>query len=140
MSHWCKIGRLYLLLVLNYWARVKSNPQKKFIVSNSYQSGVTFFKEILELPKLVTWLYLQSSFFQLMKLLFLMSWTKTLTSQPFFNSFSINLTKLSSNFLELVLRRLKAVISRRPQVVNFVDMIKAVITLIETEQKNSKEL
>ena len=75
-----------------------------------------------------------------MKLLFLMSWTKTLTSQPFFNSFSINLTKLSSNFLELVLRRLKAVISRRPQVVNFVDMIKAVITLIETEQKNSKEL
>ena len=75
-----------------------------------------------------------------MKLLFLMSWTKNLTSQPFFNSFSTNLTKLSSNFLELVLRRLKAVISRRPQVANFVDMIKAVITLIETEQKNSKEL
>ena len=67
-----------------------------------------------------------------------MSWTKILISQPFFNSFSTNLTKLSSNFEELVLRELKTVISRRAQVANFVDMIKAVITLIETEQKNQK--
>ena len=69
-----------------------------------------------------------------------MSWTKNLTSQPFFNSFSTNLTKLSSNFLELVLRGLKTVISRRPQVANFVDMIKAVITLIETEKKKFKRI
>lgn len=69
-----------------------------------------------------------------------MSWAKNLTSQPFFNSFSTNLTKLSSDFVELVLRGLKTVISRRPQVANFVDMIKAVITLIETEKRNSKEL
>ena len=40
--------------------------------------------------------------------------------------------------MELVLRGLKTVISRRPQVANFVDMIKAVITLIETEKKIQK--